>query len=427
MPKHYWIQSSSNQALNQTSYLIDSCISASPSPPETDLETLRRQHELILNSVGEGVYGLDLEGKVTFVNPAAANMIGWDIKELIGQSMHSVLHHSKPDGRPYSIQECPIYQAFRDGRIHRANTEVFWRKDGSKFPVEYISTPMQNQHGEVIGTVVTFQDITQRKWAETLLQRTNEELELKVRNRTAELHRANEELQELSELKSRFVSMVCHEFRNPLNNILLSASSLDRYDAHLSPEQRRSYIQGVKTDVERMTQMINDILVIGKIEAHRLMIQPASIELVQFCQALVVEMQIPTNKNSLSIISRHRHIIAELDEKLLRSILTNILSNSIRYSPNQSPISLKLSKRSGQVIFQISDQGIGIPPEDLPHLFEPFHRGKNVSNIPGTGLGLNIVKRFVDLHHGKIKVDSNLNIGTTFTITLPLTYGSPFG
>lgn len=417
MRQYYWSQPVSKP----TTTPAEAHISALRASPETDLETLRRQHELILNAVGEGVYGLDLAGRVTFVNPAAASMIGWEIQDLIGQSMHSVLHHSKPDGQPYPIHDCPIYQAFQDGRIHRANTEVFWRKDGSSFPVEYISTPMQDQQGNVIGTVVTFQDITQRKWAETLLQRTNEELELKVRDRTAQLHRANQELQELNDLKSRFVSMVCHEFRNPLNNILLSASSLDRYDAQLSHEQRQNYLQGVKNDVERMTQMIDDILVIGKTEAHKLMVQPQPIELVQFCHNLVAEMQATSAQQSLSMLSRHRHVMANLDEKLLRSILTNILSNSIRYSHHhQSPIHLRLSKRSGQVTFQICDQGIGIPREDLPHLFEPFRRGKNVSNIPGTGLGLNIVKRFVDLQHGTIKVDSKLNVGTTFKITLPL-------
>jgi PAS domain S-box-containing protein len=419
MRQYYWLQSSSNQ--------IASPLATLPQPTETELETLRRQHELILNSVGEGVYGLDLEGRVTFVNPAAANMIGWKIPDLIGQPMHGVLHHSKPDGRPYPAHECPIYEAFRDGRIHRSNTEVFWRKDGSSFPVEFISTPMQDQQGNVVGTVVAFQDITQRKWAETLLQRTNEELELKVRDRTAALQQSNEELQELSELKSRFVSMVCHEFRNPLNNILLSASSLDRYDAQMSPDQRRDYLKGVKTDVERMTRMIDDILVIGKIEAHKLMIQPTPLELVQFCHSLVAEMQFLANHQPLTVTSRHRQLIAELDEKLLRSILTNILSNSIRYSRNQSPIHLRLSKRNGQAIFQISDRGIGIPPEDLPHLFDPFHRGKNVSNIPGTGLGLNIVKRFVDLHNGQTRVESKLNIGTTFTITLPLQYCAKLG
>lgn len=418
MRQYYWLQSL--PSLPSSSNPTESPIAAIPQPIETDLETLYRQHELILNAVGEGVYGLDLDGRVTFVNPAAATMIGWEIPDLIGQPMHGVLHHSKPDGSPYPAHECPIYEAFRDGRIHRSNTEVFWRKDGSSFPVEFISTPMQDQHGKVVGTVVAFQDITQRKWAETLLQRTNEELELKVCDRTAALQQSNEELQELSELKSRFVSMVCHEFRNPLNNILLSASALDRYDAQLSPDQRRDYIKGVKTDVERMTRMIDDILVIGKMEAHKLMIQPIPLELVQFCHTLVNEMQLLAGQQQLTVTTRHRQLIAELDEKLLRSILTNILSNALRYSRNQSPIHLRLSKIRGQVIFQISDRGIGIPPEDLPRLFDPFHRGRNVSNIPGTGLGLNIVKRFVDLHNGQIRVDSKLNIGTTFTITLPL-------
>jgi PAS domain S-box-containing protein len=438
MRQYYWLQFASTQAssqieLAQTEFELTKFeqaklpIPALPPLPETDLETLRRQHELILNAVGEGVYGLDLKGKVTFVNPAAAKMIGWEISDLIGQSMHSVLHHSKPDGSPYPIRECPIYQAFRDGRLHRANTEVFWRKDGSSFPVEYISTPMQDQQGTVIGTVVTFQDITQRKWAETLLQRTNEELELKVRDRTAKLQQANEQLQELSELKSRFVSMVCHEFRNPLNNILLSASSLDRYSAQLSPAHRQEYLNVIKTDVERMTQMIDDILVIGKMEAHKLMIQPTPIELIQFCHSLIAEMQSSSGEQPLTVISRHRHLVAELDEKLLRSILTNILSNAIRYSRNQNPIHLQLLKRNGHVTFRISDRGIGIPPEDLPYLFEPFHRGKNVSNIPGTGLGLNIVKRFVDLHNGQTKVDSKLNIGTTFTISLPLQHSAKLG
>lgn len=427
MRRYYWLQSTSPLSAAPPSLASASVASLdcaltpiTSALADSDLETLRRQHELILNSVGEGVYGLDLDGNVTFVNPAAAQMIGWTIQDLIGKSMHLVLHHSKSDGSFYPAHECPIYEAFRDGRIHRANNEVFWRKDGTSFPVEYISTPMQDQHGEVVGTVVAFQDITQRKWAETLLQQTNEDLELKVRDRTVELQRANEQLQELSELKSRFVSMVCHEFRNPLNNILLSSSSLDRYGAQLSAECRQQYLTGIKTDVERMTQMIDDILVIGKLEADKLALQPTRIELVQFCHTLITELRLVSSGQPISVTSPHRQLTAELDEKLLRSILTNILSNSIRYSPDQTPISLQLLRRKKQVIFRISDQGIGIPPEDLPHLFEPFHRGKNVSNIPGTGLGLNIVKRFVDLHNGQVQVESQLNIGTTFTIILPM-------
>ena len=130
---------------------------------DIELANLRRQHQLILNSVGEGVYGLDTQGNTTFVNPAAAALIGWEMSDLIGKSMHAILHHSKPDGSAYPREECHIYAAFKEGTIRRVDNEVFWRKDGTSFPVEYISTPMRDEKGELVGSVVTFRDITQRK------------------------------------------------------------------------------------------------------------------------------------------------------------------------------------------------------------------------------------------------------------------------
>ncbi|EDX83866.1 PAS fold family [Synechococcus sp. PCC 7335] len=385
---------------------------------QTELVTLRRQYQLILNSVGEGVYGLDLEGNVTFVNPAAAAMIDWDIEDLIGQSMHRVLHHSYLDGTHYHRESCPIYAALHDGSTHRVTNEVFWRKDGTNFPVEYISTPMRDEQKQVIGAVVTFRDITQRKWAETVLQQTNEDLEEKVRSRAAELYTANAHLRELSALKSRFVSMVCHEFRNPLNNIALSVSSLGRYDEKLTQTQKQKYLLGIATNVERMTHMIDDILVLGKLEAKRLSLSPRPIDLADFCHQLLLEIQ-PNNRR-LEFTGRFRSLVAEIDQTLLRSILTNILSNAIRYSSAGSLVQLSLYQRKHQAIFQIKDQGLGILPEDYPYLFEPFHRGRNVSNIPGTGLGLSIVKQFVALQQGDIKVESQPGIGTTFKIRLPL-------
>jgi len=393
-------------------------ITGEASHDHLELETLRRQYQLILNAVGEGVYGLDLQGNVTFVNPAAASMIDWDMEDLIGQSMHQVLHHSHPDGSHYPRECCPIYAAFQDGSTRRITDEVFWRKDGTSFPVEYISTPMQDEQGQLIGAVITFRDITQRKWAEAILQQANEELETKVRERAAALYEANERLRELSALKSRFVAMVCHEFRNPLNNIALSVSSLGRYDGKLSHRQKSQYLHSVAANVERMTQMIDDILVLGKLEAKRLYLEPAPVNLVDFCQELVAELQ--PQKGALEFVGRHKPLIAELDQTLLRSILTNILLNAIRYSSTGSTVQLRLARRKQQCFFQVIDQGVGIPPEDMPHLFEPFHRGKNVSNIPGTGLGLSIVKQFVELQRGEIQVDSELGVGTAFRVMLPL-------
>jgi len=383
-----------------------------------ELAALRRQYQLILNAVGEGVYGLDLSGNVTFVNPAAAAMIDWEMDDLIGQSMHRVLHHSHLDGTPYQKEFCPIYAALHDGSTHRVTDEVFWRKDGTNFPVEYISTPMRDEQKRVIGAVVTFRDITQRKWAEAVLQQTNEDLEEKVRSRAAELYTANEHLRELSALKSRFVSMVCHEFRNPLNNIALSVSSLGRYDQKMTQRQKQEYLLGIATNVERMTQMIDDILVLGKLEAKRLTLSPRPINLVDFCRELLREIQ--PNQRQLEFVGRFKSLVAEIDQTLLRSILINVLSNAIRYSAEGGLVELSLYQRKHQAVFQIRDQGLGILPEDYPHLFEPFHRGKNVSNIPGTGLGLSIVKQFVALQRGDIKVKSELGVGTTFKVRLPL-------
>ncbi|NEZ57652.1 PAS domain-containing sensor histidine kinase [Adonisia turfae] len=383
-----------------------------------ELEALRRQHQLILNAVGEGVYGLDLQGNVTFVNPAAAAMIDWEMEDLIGQSMHRVLHHSHADGSPYPRECCPIYEVFQQGHVQRVTDEVFWRKDGTCFPVEYISTPMRDDHGELIGAVVTFRDISQRKWAETVLQQTNEDLELKVKKRTAELYAANERLRELSDLKSRFVSMVCHEFRNPMNNIALSVSSLNRYDEKLSQSQKNQYLVTIKENVERMTQMIDDILVLGKLEAKRLCLNPEPLNLVDFCRNLLTEL--PSQTGQLEFTGRHKPLIAKLDQTLLRSILTNILSNAVRYTLDGRSVYLSLFRHKEQAVFVVKDNGLGIPPEDYPHLFEPFHRGKNVSNIPGTGLGLSIVKQFVDFQQGNIQVKSQLGTGTTFKVILPL-------
>ncbi len=387
---------------------------------EADLEKLRLQHQLILNAIGEGVYGVDCAGRATFVNPAAAAMIGWSIEELVGQSMHAVLHHSYLDGSPYPASECPIYAAFQDGVVHQVNHEVFWRRDGTSFPVEYVSTPMHDEQGQLIGAVVAFRDITQRKWAEAILQQTNEELERKVRERTAELQQLNQQLQELNELKSRLVAMVCHEFRNPLNNVLLSASYLDRYESQLSETQKGKHLADIQANVERMTRIIDDILVIEKMATHPVEAPLMQLNVVDFCQDLIAEMRPLLGDRSLALRSEKIPTSVTIDERLLRPILTNILANAVHYSPNQSAIHMTVAAQPEWLIFTIQDTGIGISPEDLPRLFDPFHRGKNVSNIPGTGLGLSIVKKFVDLQQGKVEVQSQVGKGTIFTVWLPI-------
>ncbi|VEP11433.1 Two-component sensor histidine kinase (fragment) [Hyella patelloides LEGE 07179] len=392
-----------------------------PSNRQSDIElaNLRRQHQLILNSVVEGIYGLDLQGNVTFVNPAAASIIGWEMKALIGKSMHAVLHHSHSDGTHYPREKCPIYAAFQDGTVRKVDDEVFWRKDGTSFPVEYISTPMHDETGQLVGSVVTFRDISQRKLNESILQRANEELEQRVQERTSELIKANEQLKELNQARSRFVSMVCHEFRNPLNNIAFSVSSLKRYERQLSNLQKIEYLSDVEINIERMTQMTDDLLVIGKIETEKIEIEPKNLDLVKFCQELVAEFQETHLNHQIQFHSDRQQLEIEIDYRLLRSILINILANSVRYSQKDRLIQFNLSLSSDYIILSIEDRGMGISPQDLHNIFEPFYRGKNVSNIPGTGLGLNIVKRFSNLLGSKIDIISQVNQGTKVNIQIP--------
>ena len=387
---------------------------------DIELANLRRQHQLILNSVGEGIYGLDIRGNVTFVNPAAAAIIGWDMNDLVGKSMHKILHHSKADGTKYPRESCPIYAAFKDGKVHRVENEVFWRKNGTSFPVEYISTPMHDEKGQLVGAVVTFRDITQRKLSESILQQANEELEERVAQRTKELSQANRQLKQLNEVRSRFVAMVCHEFRNPLNNIAFLVSSLMRYPRQLSANKKNEYFLNIKANIDRMTQMTDELLVISKIDNESINLENDWLDVVEFCQKIIAEFQQTHADSKIKFNCNLSELKVKLDGRLFRSIIVNLLSNAVKYSPQKTEIDFYLEAKGDRFSVAIEDRGIGIPQRDKNRVFEPFHRGKNVSNIPGTGLGLHIVKKFTKILEGQIELTSQENKGTKVKIIILL-------
>jgi signal transduction histidine kinase len=252
------------------------------------------------------------------------------------------------------------------------------------------------------GVVVNSRDVTERKQAE------------------AEIRSALLQAQELNELKSRFVWMVSHEFRNPLNSILASTQILERYSEQWAQEKKQEFFERIKIGVKKMTELLDDVLVIGEAEGGELEVKPTPFDLEKFSQDLVEEMKLSTGtQHAIAFVSEGQCANACLDKKLLGHILTNLLSNAIKYSPQGSTVNFKLTCQDGEIIFQIQDQGIGIPSEDMGRLFESFHRASNVKNIPGNGLGLAIVKRCVDLQGGKITVASEVG-NTTFTVTLPM-------
>lgn len=237
-----------------------------------------------------------------------------------------------------------------------------------------------------------------------------------------EMRKAMEKEKELSELKIRFVTMVSHEFRTPLSTILFSAGLLDKYRNRWSEEKKTTHLERIQTAVLHMTKLLEDVLLIGKAEAEQIKFKPESMDLEKFCREMVEEEQERSlNKLQIRLQTTDGELTeVEMDEKLLRHILSNLLSNAVKYSQADSVVEFELASKDGAAWFRIRDRGIGIPVADREHLFEMFHRGTNVGTIQGTGLGLAIVKRAVDLHGGEITVESEEGVGTTFLVKLPL-------
>ncbi|MHC5937802.1 sensor histidine kinase [Nostoc sp.] len=258
----------------------------------------------------------------------------------------------------------------------------------------------------------------ERKQLLESLRTVNETLQIRVEERTAELLKANE----LNQFKSEFVSMFSHDIRNPLNTILLAAGLLQNYDEKLTKEKKLNHLQIIRSSIKNMGQLLDEVSFIGKADSGRLRCELLSLDLEAFCRQLVEEVRLMANENHLTLVFASSGELGETlwDKSLLRQILSNLLTNAIKYSLSSGIVRFELIGQEKTVIFRIQDWGIGIPKEDQKLLFQPFQRAENVGIIPGTGLGLAIAKKSVEAHGGEIVVNSQVGVGTTFTVTLPL-------
>lgn len=227
--------------------------------------------------------------------------------------------------------------------------------------------------------------------------------------------------QELNELKSNFVAMVSHEFRNPMTTIRTAIEIIEFDSDKLTHERRARYFDQIQNSIHQMLQLLDEILFLSKTEAAKLEFQPVSINLEAFCHQVIEMLQMSTgNQHNIIFTAEGESTQAEMDENLLHCIIINLLSNAIKYSNPQSNIWLNLIYKDDTAIFQVQDQGKGIPLKDQARLFETFYRASNVGKIQGTGLGLAIVKKCVEAHCGKIHLESQLDVGTTVTVIMPL-------
>ncbi len=356
---------------------------------EALLDRISHQNQLILNSAGEGIYGLDPQGKITFVNPAAARILGYEVPEMIGQWMYSLLKHAKADGSPYLLVENPIYMTLQTGKIQQRSSDLFCQRDGSAFPVEYVSSPIFEQD-KIVGAVVLFKDITLR--------------------------------QQVEQMKDEFISIVSHELRTPLTSIrstlgLLSSGWLNSY-----PEKSQRMLEIAFSNTNRLVRLINDVLDVERIKFGKVTIER------QLCSAAELMLQSADAMRAMAEKAEVKLKVVPLkldlwvDPDRMIQTFTNLLSNAIKFSPLDSTVSLTAAQQNGCICFCVQDQGIGIPADQLDAIFDRFQQvdASPSRSRSGTGLGLTICRGIVQQHQGRIWVTSQLGTGSSFYVSLPL-------
>ena len=363
-------------------------------------EALRRSEErfrsLIENAL-DIITILDADGTIHYESPSVEKVLGYTPTELSKHNFFTDIHPDDLANIRYDITN-----AIQGTEVARPIEFRCRHKDGSWRSLEAITQKFVDDKPEP-RIVINSRDITERK-------------------RLDEVRLALEREKELSALKTRFFSMASHEFRTPLSTILAAAQLLESSPfAWDNPEKRLRNLHRIEDSVKNMVQLLDDILAINRAETEKLEFNPKPLDLENFCRQFLEEMQLSGgSQHTINFVCWGYSVPVCLDEKLLRSILANLLSNAIKYSPKGGQIHVSLEFESDYVWLRIRDQGIGILPEDQKRLFEPFHRGQNVRNIPGTGLGLVVTKKYVDLHGGTISVKSEVGVGTTLTLQLTI-------
>jgi len=391
----------------------------------------------------EGILVANQTGEIIKSNPSTEKMFGYGKGELIGKKVEVLVPmryaHKHVDHRDK-------YNENPHGRSMGASLDLYAkRKDDSEFPVEISLSPFTASDGKFVIAFII--DITVRKKAEESVKRQKEELEKqktelvqlnislerRVKERTQvleeailELNQTKEELnealqkeKELNDLKSRFVSMASHEFRTPLATILSSLSLSTKYAELGDKENQSKHVNRIKGSIGNLTDILNDFLSISKMEEGKISMSPEIFNISEFTNEVIKELQLVAKEGQKINHSHSGKTEIDFDKKILRHILFNLISNAIKFSPEERPIDLSTKVSDSKIEISVKDNGIGISEEDQKHLFERFFRAQNATNIQGTGLGLNIVAKYVEMLSGTVECKSVLGKGTEFIIEVP--------
>lgn len=365
------------------------------------IKNITAQLSLILDNAGEGIYGLDTEGRTTFANKAAIELLGYKLEEMIGVSQHDLIHHHYADGKIYEKQNCNIYKAFKDGKIHTEDKEVFWKKNGQPLPVEYTSTPIRDGGGDICGAVVVFRDITERKKAEEALYKLAEELSQK-----------NKDL-------DHFAHITSHDLRSPLRGIANLTEFIDEDLENNDVDAVRENLDLLRGRVKRMDKMLNDILAYSKAGAIDFEMEDVD------CNSLVNEVVswvgLPDN---FSINIEGALPTLHTSRTLLQQIFLNLLSNAVKHHDREiGNISIRYKAAKDRHEFEIEDDGPGIAEAHHDRVFKMFQTLRARDEVEGSGIGLAIVKKMVESIGGAIWIrKANNERGTVIGFSAPATF-----
>jgi len=356
----------------------------------------------ILNSSADGLYGVDRDGIVTFINPAACALLGYRAEAVVGRAAHALFHHSRPDGTPYPVEECHSHTGLRVGKAVRVDDEVFWHADGHAVPVMYATHPIVH-NGEVKGAVTSFVDVGVQRAA--------------ARAREQALIAA----ERLARVRSEFLANMSHEIRTPLNGVLGFADI--GYRNCDNGEKARDAFAKIKTSGNRLLAVVNDILDFSKIEAGKLGVEQTAVvlpDVIDHALALVRDRAAARQLDLRAEIAADLPRTCTGDPRRLGQVLLNVLSNAVKFTEAGS-VTLAASRQGDELVFRVSDTGIGMDEELLGQLFNPFQQadGSAARRFGGAGLGLAIGKRILELMGGDIRVDSRPGAGTTVELRLP--------
>ena len=433
---------------------------------EQQMEKMRNEHTVILNSVAEGIHWLGHDGLIKYENPAAAKMLGYEVSELVGKPAHLTMHHSNPDGSVYPQCDCNIFATLNDGIVRHVENEVFWRKDGSSFPVEYTCTPVIDPDGTSRGCVVLFTDITERKESEEKLKKSNEELGLReqlLRNTFTDLKNSHEQLKQLQTQLVQSEKMasigqlaagVAHEINNPVGFISNNMEMLEQYTGDYKKVMTliESLKQAIESnDMAKAKNIVNELSAYEKEIDMDYIIKDISSLIVhnkkgiERIRKIVMDLRTFAREDSsandllkveevidsiLSIVYSEIKHKAELikdysdtpaikcNTQRLGQVFINLLVNAAQAIDEKGVIYIKSYIQDEYVCVDIKDNGHGIEESNMNKIFDAFFTTKPIGQ--GTGLGLSISYEIIKKHGGEIKVNSKVGEGTTFTIMLPI-------